>query len=127
MNLLLDTHIFLWYISGDKQIPKNYLTHINNTNNKCYVSIASIWEIVIKLSVNKLDIRGGFKTIEDFLENNDFEVLPINFSHTKTLLSLPLVHNDPFDRIIIAQSISENLTILSKDKKFKDYGIKTIK
>jgi PIN domain nuclease of toxin-antitoxin system len=126
MNILLDTHTFLWYITGDIRIPQKMLTLINDNKNDCCVSIASIWEIVIKMTLNKLEIKGGFKTIEDFLENNDFEILPINFNHTKRLLSLPLLHKDPFDRIIIAQSICENLTIVSKDRRFVDYDIKIV-
>lgn len=126
MNLLLDTHTFLWFITGDFRIPAKMLELINNNKNDCRVSIASIWEIVIKMTLNKLEIKGGFKTIEDFLENNDFEILPINFNHTKKLLSLPLIHNDPFDRIIIAQSICENLTIISKDRIFKNYETKIV-
>jgi len=126
MKLLLDTHTFLWYITGDKQIPQKDIELIRNNINHRWISIASIWEIVIKMSLNKLEIKGGFQTIENFLENNDIEILPIDFNHTKRLLSLPLLHNDPFDRIIIAQSISENLTIVTKDNRFKDYGIKII-
>jgi len=126
MKLLLDTHIFLWFITADKQIPQKIIELISNLNNKRWISIASIWEIVIKMSLNKLEIKGGFQTIEDFLGNNDVEILPISFNHTKRLLSLPLLHNDPFDRIIIAQSMIENLTIISKDNRFKDYGIKII-
>lgn len=126
MDLLLDTHAFLWFITGDKQLPPRLVNQIVDTDNKCFVSIASIWEIVIKLSIDKLDIRGGFDTIEDFLDHNDIEILPINFSHTKRLLKLPHHHNDPFDRIIISQSIVEKITIMTKDKYFKDYNIKII-
>lgn len=126
MNLLLDTHIFLWFITGDKQIPQDIIELIGDIKNKRWISIASIWEIVIKLSLKKLEIIGGFQTIEDFLDNNDVEILPINFNHTKTLLSLPLLHSDPFDRIIISQSISEKLNLISKDKKFIEYGINVI-
>ena len=126
MDLLLDTHTFLWYITGENQIPINILSIINNKDNYCYVSVASIWEIVIKMSLNKLDIKGGFHTIEVFLENNDFELLLINLKHTKALLSLPMLHNDPFDRIIISQAINDNLTIVTKDSKFREYEVKIV-
>ena len=88
MDLLIDTHAFLWFITGDKQLPEKTVKLIGNSDNKCLVSIASIWEIVIKLSLDKLEIKGGFNTIEDFLNNNDIEILPIYFSHTKQLLTL---------------------------------------
>jgi PIN domain nuclease of toxin-antitoxin system len=126
MDLLLDTHAFLWFITGDKQLPIKIVNQIINTDNKCFVSIASIWEIVIKLSIDKLNIRGGFETVEDFLENNDFEILPINFSHTKKLLKLPHHHNDPFDRMIISQSIVEKIPVITKDIFYKNYSVKTI-
>lgn len=97
MNLLLDTHVFLWYITGDKQRPDRIIKKINDTSNRCFISIANIWEIVIKMSLDKLEIKGGISTIEDFLLNNDFEVLPIDLEDTKTLLSLVFHHRDPFD------------------------------
>ena len=126
MNLLLDTHAFLWYITGDDQLPKNVLETINDNSNNCFISIASIWEIVIKLSIDKLEIMGGFKTIEDFLDNNDFEILPIDFDDIKTLLKMDFFHRDPFDRMIIAQAITSELKIISKDKQFKNYKIDLI-
>lgn len=97
MDLLLDTHAFLWFITGDKQLSDNALTKIKNPDKKCFISIASIWEIVIKYSLDKLEIKGGFQTVENFLENNDIELLPINLNHTKNLLKLEQHHRDPFD------------------------------
>ncbi|NJN27800.1 MAG: type II toxin-antitoxin system VapC family toxin [Cyclobacteriaceae bacterium] len=126
MDLLLDTHVLLWYISGNSLIPSKLIQTINDETNKCFISIASIWEIVIKLSLNKLEIKGGFNTIEDFLENNDFELLPIDFEHSKRLLNLELIHRDPFDRMIIVQAQAGNMTIISKDAYFKDYNIQVL-
>lgn len=126
MDLLIDTHAFLWFITGDKQLPEKTVKLIGNSDNKCFVSIASIWEIVIKLSLDKLEIKGGFNTIEDFLNNNDIEILSVDFSHTKQLLTLEHPHNDPFDRIIIAQAITEKMVIVTKDRFFKEYKVKVI-
>ena len=126
MDLLIDTHAFLWFIAGDKQLPERIVAIIDNPKNKCYVSIASVWEIAIKLSLDKLEIKGGLQTIEDFLENNDFEILPIDFSHTKMLLELDGFHKDPFDRMIIAQAITEQLVVISKDQFFKGYPVEII-
>lgn len=123
MNLLLDTHVFLWFISGDNQLPESIIEKISDTKNNCFISIASIWEIAIKLAIDKLEIQDGFKTIENFLENNDIEILPINIRHLKELISLPRHHNDPFDRLIISQSISEGMTLVSKDRIFNDYNL----
>ena len=124
MNLLLDTHTFLWFLSGDKQLSQPALEKIIDLNNVRYISIATIWEIVIKLSLGRLEIKGGFDTIENFLENNDVEILPIDFSDTKILLKLELHHRDPFDRILISQAVSNNLTIITKDAAFKKYPVK---
>lgn len=126
MVLLLDTHAFLWYIAGDNQLPDKVVKLVGDSGNKCFVSIASIWEIVIKLSLDKLEIKGGFKTIEDFLENNDIEILPIDFSHAKKLLKLEQPHNDPFDRMIISQAIAEKMVVVTKDRFFKEYKVKVI-
>jgi PIN domain nuclease of toxin-antitoxin system len=123
MNLLLDTHAFLWYITGDSQLPEHVVESIGNSSNHCFVSVASIWEIAIKLSLNKLEIKGGFKTIEDFLEHNDFELLPIDLDDIKMLLDLEMVHRDPFDRIIIAQALAAKLIVITKDSFFKNYHI----
>ena len=123
MDLLLDTHAFLWFITGDKQLPQKVVEKISDDINRCFISIASIWEIVIKLSLDKLEIKGGFETIENFLENNDFEILPIDFDDTKNLLSLDLIHRDPFDRMIISQAQTTKLTVVSKDRFFKNYNI----
>ncbi len=126
MNLLIDTHAFLWFITGDKQLPNHIVNTIQDFSNRCYISIASIWEIAIKLSLEKLEIKGGFKTIENFLSDNDFAILPIDLSDIKVLLSLEKFHKDPFDRIIISQAISSNLTVITKDIHFKSYPIDTI-
>ncbi|MBN1970164.1 MAG: type II toxin-antitoxin system VapC family toxin [Candidatus Delongbacteria bacterium] len=126
MNLSIDTHAFLWYITGDKQLPDKIVQIIGDTSNRCFISIASIWEIVIKLSLDKLEIKGGFATIEDFLLNNDFEILPIDFDDTRRLLALEYHHRDPFDRMIIAQAQTTNSVVVSKDKLFKNYDIKLL-
>ncbi len=124
MDLLLDTHAFLWFITGDKQLSDNALAKIKNPDKKCFISIASIWEIVIKYSLDKLEIKGGFQTVENFLENNDIELLPINLKHTKNLLKLEQHHRDPFDRMIISQAITEKLMNVTKDKYFEAYDVK---
>ena len=123
MNLLLDTHTFIWFLNGDNQLPASIKNVIADTSNKCVLSIASIWEIAIKRSLNKLELQGDFNQITVFLSNNEIEVLPITFGHIQQLLHLDFHHRDPFDRIIIAQAITENLTIATKDSTFDKYGV----
>ena len=126
MDLLLDTHAFIWFLNGDNQLPTSIKDTIAATSNKCFLSIASLWEIAIKSSLNKLELQGDFNQIANFLNDNDIELLPITFEHIQRLLQLDFYHRDPFDRIIIAQALTENLTIATKDSIFNEYGVKII-
>ena len=126
MDLLLDTHAFIWFLNGDNQLPVSIKNLITDTSNKCFLSIASIWEIAIKSSLNKLELKGDFNQIAGFLLDNDIEVMPITFEHIQRLLQLDFHHRDPFDRIIIAQAFIENLTVATKDKVFNEYGVNIV-
>lgn len=126
MKVLLDTHAFIWFISGDKQLPSRVMEIISNPKNDCFLSIAGIWEIAIKMSLGKIELLAGFDKITVFLLANSIEVLPVTFVHLQTLLKLDYCHRDPFDRLIVSQGVSENLSILSKDPAFSDYPIELI-
>lgn len=122
MDLLLDTHAFIWFLNGDDQLPTAVKTLITDTSNRCFLSIASLWEIAIKNSLGKLEMQGNFSQIATFLSGNDIEVLPITFEHIQRLLQLEYLHRDPFDRMIIAQSLTEDISLVSKDDIFRRYG-----
>lgn len=122
MSFLLDTHT--GFINGDEGLPKNVIESITNINNKCYLSVASLWEMAIKMSIEKLSLKNDFNQILNFLSENDIEVLPVSFEHIQNLLHLDFHHRDPFDRLIIEQAIIENLTIISRDHQFKNYNVK---
>lgn len=124
MQFLLDTHTFIWFINGDESLPEEVINGIKNVNNKCFISIGSIWEMAIKSSLNKLELKSDFNKIVDLLIDNDIEILPITFKHIQVLTVLPFHHRDPFDRIIISQGISEQLIIITKDGSFKKYQVK---
>jgi PIN domain nuclease of toxin-antitoxin system len=124
MQYLLDTHTLLWFLQDDPQLPERVSNEITNIDNKCYVSIASLWEIAIKINLGKLSIKFPFEKFASFLSDNDIELLPIAFDHLIQLSNLELHHRDPFDRVIIAQSMVENLTIITKDGFFPSYTIK---
>ena len=126
MNLLLDTHAFIWFMEGSKALPKSSRQAIEDITNNCFISIASIWEIAIKSSLGNLKLRADFSQITDFLESNEIELLPIDFDHLQRLLTLKYYHRNPFDRIIIAQGLTENLTIVSKDENFPKYTSKLL-
>jgi PIN domain nuclease of toxin-antitoxin system len=99
---------------------------IENVDNKCYISIASIWEMAIKVSQNKLALQMTFEELYQILMDNDIEILPITYPHIQVLLTLPYYHRDPFDRIIISQGIAENINIFSKDEYFSLYPISLV-
>ncbi len=124
MKNLLDTHTFIWFVNGDKELSSKAKKTIDNGEN--YLSIASIWEIAIKISVKKLELYTSFKEINNQLSRNYINVLPISIEDTFVLSELPFHHKDPFDRIIISQSISNNLTVILRDKEFDSYDIRLV-
>jgi PIN domain nuclease of toxin-antitoxin system len=123
MELLLDTHTFIWYINGDKKLSPKIKKAITDIQNNCFLSAASIWEMAIKYANGRLGLESDFNNIADFLDKNEISILPIEFPHVQELLKLEPHHRDPFDRIIIAQSISERLIIATKDEEFDNYKV----
>ena len=121
-NLLLDTHAFIWYSENDSKLPESIKTEIE-TADRVYISIASLWEISIKLSIRKLSLRSNYESIDTSLEPAGIGLLPISFADTVRVMGLPLHHRDPFDRILIAQAINNSLTLVSCDAAFTAYPI----
>ena len=115
MSYLIDTHTLLWYFKGDLQLSKTANDILEDEKKEKFVSIASLWEIAIKLKIEKLELDYPFADIEHKLSFENIILLNISFEHTQKIISLPLHHRDPFDRMIIAQSVTENLTVISKD------------
>ncbi len=113
MNNLLDTHSFIWFITGDQKLSKR-ARQIIEESSVSFISIASLWEIAIKISLGKLELKFPFLELLYHIELNNFQLLPITFEDTKFISDLPLHHRDPFDRLIIAQCINNNLTLISK-------------
>lgn len=126
MKHILDTHAFLWFISGDDRLSKNARHAIETVEALSWISIASLWEIAIKTKIGKLDIGMPFKDLRRHIEKNGFEVLAVRFEHILLISELPLHHQDPFDRLIIAQSQIEKRVIITKDPTFKSYGVETL-
>ena len=116
MNLLLDTHTFLWFIAGDSSLSKAARSAIEDLNNNLYLSVASVWEIAIKVSIDKLELSEPFETfIPEQLAENGIELLDISVEHAAQIVSMPFHHRDPFDRLIVAQDNVEKMTLLSGD------------
>lgn len=127
MNLLLDTHTLIWYLDGDAQLSNTCQSYIEDSANVNFVSIASFWEIAIKLSLGgKLGLSVPFEQLHQLVWQNNISILPIRFTHTAVVRSLPFHHKDPFDRLIIGQAMVEGMTILSRDGHFPVYGIPTV-
>jgi PIN domain nuclease of toxin-antitoxin system len=123
---LLDTHTLIWYINGEPELSEHAKTAIEAENTINFVSIASLWEMAVKISLGKLELRTPFTQIGRQIEENGFAVLPLTFEDTLTISTLPFYHRDPFDRIIIVQSFNNGLTLISKDKNFDLYKAKLL-
>jgi PIN domain nuclease of toxin-antitoxin system len=122
MKYLLDTHTLIWFLSADKQLSSTAKEQIDSSpQTSCLVSMASFWEIAIKINLGKIKFKHSFAELNTKVIESNFEVLLVSFEHTLIVSSLPLHHRDPFDRILIAQAIGENLTIISRDKNFRLY------
>jgi PIN domain nuclease of toxin-antitoxin system len=126
MHLLLDTHAFIWFFNGDDDLGSTARNLIEDPANTCWLSIASLWEISIKTSIGKLTLQGQLAEVEGFMEVGAIRLLPISFEHLLQLQHLPFHHRDPFDRLLIAQAITENLTLLSQDTVFQQYGVSLV-
>ena len=123
MRILVDTQAFIWFVENDKHLPDKIRKELENTDNTIIISIASLWEMAIKISLDKLHISCDIEVMIDKIYHNGFELLPILPNHIIKLSSLKYLHRDPFDRIIIAQSISEDLPVVTSDEIFGEYGV----
>ena len=126
MKYLLDTHVFLWILDNkEKFSDKTYRIIIDPGNVKC-VSIVSAWELAIKIGTGKLVFKGGVERFFSEISISDFKLLPIKRSHIKTLETLPLLHRDPFDRILVASARAEGMTLLTADENIHLYDVASL-
>ncbi len=124
MRLLLDTHTFLWFIMGSPNLSAAARSLIEDAANEKFVSVASLWEIAIKLSIGKLNLSAPFDVlISQQLSLNGFELLNIEIDHTAVVATLPFHHRDPFDRLLVAQAAVEKMSIISIDPVFDAYPV----
>ena len=127
MKYLLDTHAFLWFVLDDKRISTEAKSIIEDSRNEIYFSAASAWEMAIKTKLARLKIAGDFESfVIEQLSTNSFVPLSITIAHSLYTERLPEVHKDPFDRILVAQSNLEDLPLISKDKKIRNYEVKMV-
>jgi PIN domain nuclease of toxin-antitoxin system len=127
MRCLLDSHAFLWFISGDARLSERAHDEISEIRNEVVLSVASLWEIAIKTSLGKLTLGQPFRElISRQLFGNEIGLLPIDPSHLTVLTDLPFHHRDPFDRLIIAQAMVEGIPVLSSDPEFRKYPVQIV-
>jgi PIN domain nuclease of toxin-antitoxin system len=127
MNLLLDTHAFLWFIDGNVKLSQRARELIEDPQNVKLVSIASLWEIGLKMSLGRLELAQPFEELlPRQMEVNGFGVLPLRISHIARIIALPFHHRDPFDRMLVAQCAAEDLALVSLDSAFDQYSIRRL-
>jgi PIN domain nuclease of toxin-antitoxin system len=127
MKVLLDTHAFLWLISGDDRLSETAQKAFLDPDNYLFFSAASLWEICIKISLGKLSLKSGWlKTIQDEMKVNTIQWLSIEMPHCVELTNLPFHHRDPFDRMLVAQAMVDDMQLLSRDNRLSSYEIKRI-
>jgi PIN domain nuclease of toxin-antitoxin system len=127
MKLLLDSHAFLWFVAGDDRLGKAALAAVEDISNQRYLSIASVWELAIKLSLGKLRLSPSFlEFIVEETRRNQIALQPVQLAHVTKNAELAFHHRDPFDRMLIAQCLVEDWDFLSGDQRVDAYGVRRI-
>ena len=127
MRLLLDTHAFLWWIQGGEGLSSVARTTIADRQHECWLSIASAWEMAIKISLGKLKLPNDLERfLSEQLARNGFQAMPIAVGHVSRVAQLPFHHRDPFDRLIAAQALEEDVAVVTADKVFSKYKVRRI-
>ena len=127
MKVLVDTHTFIWALLDDHRLTPKAKQVLRSNEHELVFSLVSLWEIAIKIKTGKLNTIGSSVAyIRDEMDAYGMELLPIRYEHILQLESLPHHHGDPFDRLLIAQAITESLPILTADKTFKQYNVKVV-
>ncbi len=127
MRFLLDSHTFIWFVTGNNRLSIKARQLIEIPDNLRFVSLVTLWEIAIKMSLGKLTMDDNFEQlIPQQLIENDMQLLPIEVPHLYQLVQLPFHHRDPFDRLLIAQSIVESLPFISRDSIFDSYPVQRL-
>ena len=129
MKLLLDTHTFLWLIAGDPNLSPSARQAIENPANESVLSVASLWEMAIKVSLGKLTLDFALPFAEAIggqLRDNGISVLPLELAHVGQVAVMSFHHRDPFDRLIVAQALVEGIPVVGRDPAFDPYGVQRI-
>ena len=120
---LLDTHTAIWFFDGDSSMSPAANQIIRDRSNRIYLSVISAWELTIKISIGKLRFPGDAAGFIQVAQNNDITIIPIKTAQLTVLRDLPLIHRDPFDRLLVATAISEQMTIITADDNIARYDV----
>ena len=126
MKVLLDTHAFLWFMAGDTRLSPKARKVMSDANTELFLSAASVWEMAIKAALGRLVLP---VSVGDYIAGkvrNGLHIMPIEWMHAAAVQDMPTHHRDPFDRLIVAQAIAENLPLVSSDRLLKKYGLTLI-
>jgi PIN domain nuclease of toxin-antitoxin system len=127
MRVLIDTHVFLWWVEGDRALPAKARAALADQDNECLFSLVSAWELAIKAGLGKLKLAIPVRRyVIEHVAANGFRVLDLRMAHIGRVESLAAHHGDPFDRLLIAQALEEKLPVVTADSVFRDYGVKRI-
>ena len=127
MRVLIDTHVFLWWVEGARVLPAKARATLADPDNECLFSLASAWELAIKAGLGKLKLSLPVRRfVVENVAANGFRVLEIGIAHVGRVETLAPHHGDPFDRLLVAQALEENLPIVTADPVFRKYGAKRI-
>jgi PIN domain nuclease of toxin-antitoxin system len=123
---LIDTHAAMWFFNGNDRLSETASRILRDISNSVSLSIVSVWELAIKIGIGKLDFAGKAAGFVRLAENNDITVLPIRTSHLTAYESLPFIHRDPFDRLLVATAIAEQMTIITADENIARYDVSQV-
>jgi PIN domain nuclease of toxin-antitoxin system len=130
MRLLIDTHTFLWFVEGDPQLSAEARRLLEDADNEIWLSLASVWEMAIKFSIGKLTlldrVRPFAEHLSDLIESNGIAILPVTLPQVLHVATLPLHHRDPFDRLLVAQSLTEGMPLVSADAVLDAYRVRRL-
>ena len=127
MRVLVDTHVFLWWVEGDRALPAKARAALADRENECLISMVSAWELAIKAGLGKLKLALPVKRyVVEHVAANGFRMLDIQMAHIGRVETLDPHHGDPFDRLLIAQALEEKLAVVTADPVFRKYGVKRI-
>lgn len=128
MRLLLDAQPLLWHRAGDPRLPERVRTALAGADNELFISESTFWEIAIKGSLKKLELLGGVESLHaEWIESGAAQALPVEWRHTRRVVDLPFLHRDPFDRMLVAQALTDRMTIVTGDPHIAAYpGVKVL-